>query len=160
MPILTCRMGLSLYSRPMTQFLKRSIRLWREWFVYSFFNLTRFTRSLPFFIEQIQIRVVINHLIFSSISVLIPYLCILGVSFTLSEVSRERFLEDNQLHLLEQLPLSLCTYPFFYFRFPNLVFVKRDLAQDCPFLLIPGFLWIWKFSLSKFPYQGSIQLSP
>jgi len=34
--------------------------------------------------------------------------------------------QRSQLHLLEQLPLSLCTYPFFCFR-------KKDLAQDCPF---------------------------
>lgn len=83
-------------------------------------------------------------------------------------------MQRSQLHLLEQLPLSLCTYPpppfffiFFFFLFSFLfysvftlfVFGKQDLAQDCPFL-IPGFLWIWKLSLSKFPYQGSIQLSP
>lgn len=71
----------------------------------------------------------------------------------------------GQLHLLEQLPLSLCTYPslsFFiiaFWTFPLFVFRKQDLAQDCPFL-IPGFLWIWKLSLGRFPYQGSIQLSP
>lgn len=42
---------------------------------------------------------------------------------------------------LEQLPLSLCTYPF-----PlgsslrtTCFFKKVDLAQDCPFF-IPGFL--------------------
>lgn len=50
----------------------------------------------------------------------------------------ERFL--SQLHLLEQLPLSLCTYPFFFFTFVAFVLRKQDLAQDCPFLLIPGFL--------------------
>jgi len=62
---------------------------------------------------------------------------------------------------LEQLPLSLCTYPF-----PlgsslrtTCFFKKGDLAQDCPFF-IPGFLWIWKLPLSRFPYQGSIQSSP
>jgi len=49
--------------------------------------------------------------------------------------------QDSQLRLLEQLPLSLCTYPFlFLLSEPLFVFRKLDLAQDCPFLLIPGFL--------------------
>lgn len=86
----------------------------------------------------------------------------IGLSFILSEVLMEGFFyQRSQLHLLERLPLSLCTYPFFIFAFWIFVyFRKQDLAQDCPFLLIPGFLWIWKLSLGRFPYQGSIQLSP
>ncbi len=51
-------------------------------------------------------------------------------------------MQRNQPRLLEQLPLSLCTYPFFIlslFYEPFFVFGKQDLAQDCPFF-IPGFL--------------------
>ena len=48
------------------------------------------------------------------------------LSFILSEVLMKGFLyQRDQLHLLEQLPLSLCTYPPFLFSFKSLFSKKR-----------------------------------
>lgn len=53
------------------------------------------------------------------------------LSFILSEVLMKGFLyQRDQLHFLEQLPLSLCTYPPF---FPlNLCFRKRGFGSGLP----------------------------
>lgn len=163
MPVLTCRTGLYLYSRPINQFFKRSIRLWSEWFDQwifdSFFNVESIhtTPTLPFFFIKknrlgssliISFDRVLNTYVYTFI--LHPFWSFDG------KIPRPRqstpFVRTASI---ESLHLS-----FFSLSEPFFVFGKQDLAQDCPFLLIPGFLWIWKLSLSRFPYQGSIQLSP
>lgn len=170
MSILTCRMGLYLYSRPINPFFKRSIRLrWSKRFdqwIFHFFLLGIDSQQFfHFSYKHIKKKKKIfgSSLIIwfgDSISVRIRiYRFILHPSWSFD--GRIPLLTHrSQLHLLEQLPLSLCTYPFLLSLSEYLsVFRKQDLAQDCPFV-IPGFLWIWKLSLGRFPYQGSIQLSP
>lgn len=88
-------------------------------------------------INQLFIRLESFDIVFQYIYVYLSYI-FMGYPFY--------FTNRNQLHLLEQLPLSLCTYPFFFISvflfsvYESLfVFGKPDLAQDCPFF-IPGFL--------------------
>ncbi len=161
MPVLTCRTGLYLYSRPINQFFKRSIRLWSEWFDQwifdSFFNVeSSHTTSFYFVYKKYGFG---SSLIiwYSIIYVCIyPYPSLHSFSFWSFDVKiplPTHLTPFVRIASVESLHLSFFSEPLF-------VFIKQDLAQDCPFLLIPGFLWIWKWSLSKFPYQGSIQLSP
>ena len=165
--LLTCRMGLYLYSRPINKFFKRKDRsdygvndLINE---YSILSSSIHNNSFLFFSsKKIRILVVIFAIVFHYV-----YVVYIGLSFILYEFS----ILDRRIHFpflpkkrqptpfvrtasIESLHLSpfSCSEPLF-------VLVKQDLAQDCPFF-IPGFLWIWKLSLSRFPYQGSIQLSP
>lgn len=57
------------------------------------------------------------------------------LSFILSEVLLKGFLyQRDQLHLLEQLPLSLCTYPLFIFPL-NLCFRKRGFGSGLPIFI-------------------------
>lgn len=163
MSVLTCRMGLYLYSRPISQFFKRSIRLWNDWFdqwIFDFsFNLKLIhNNSSVFHIKKIFWSSLIFWY-FSTYTYVYRFILHPFWSFNRRIPLRT---QRSQLHSLEQLPLSLCTYPSFIFLISlsePFFFWKQDLAQDCPFF-IPGFLWIWKLSLSRFPYQGSIQSSP
>ena len=110
-------------------------------------------------LKEIRIRVFINYL---EIGFLYVYTFILHPFWSFD--GRDSFINATQptpfvrtasiesLHLSYSFLLSLSESLF--------VFRKPDLAQDCPIFLIPGFLWIWKLSLGRFPYQGSIQLSP
>lgn len=170
-------MGLYLYSRPINQFFKSqkkgSIRPWRwsEWFepgiFDSFFNLESIHNNsflfhkkkyVFFFIKRNTYLVVIFELVFRCV-----YIVYIPLSFILYRVS----IFDRSIHFtffflyqkgqstpfvrtasIESLHLS----PFFAFWTPVCSWKREeDLAQDYPFL-IPGFLWIWKLSLSKFPY--------
>lgn len=168
--ILTCRMGLYLYSCPINQFFKIKDRsdygvndLINEYSILSS-TWNWFITILFFFIKKNTDSVVIFEIVFHCVYIVYIRLSFIlyGVSIFDRRISFPFFTKKgSQPHFLEQLPLSLCTYPPFFFSLsePLFVLVKQDLAQDCPFF-IPGFLWIWKLSLSRFPYQGSIQLSP
>ena len=151
-------MGLYLYSRPINQLFKRSIRLWSEWFYQwifdSFFNLQSIHNNSFIFHIKDSSRPESFDIVFQYV-----YVCIYVYPSSFLEFRwKDSFTNATQptpfvrTASIESLHLSFFSELLF-------VFGKQDLAQDCPFL-IPGFLWIWKLSLSKFPYQGSIQLSP
>ena len=134
MSVLTCRTGLSLYSRPINQFFKRSIKLWNEWFDHwifdsSFnFDWNGFTITLNFFFHIYIFDRFGSWLIVWYVSM---YTYVLDILYraVLSVISIEEFqlpTQRSQLHSLEQLPLSLCTYPFLIFTFWTLICFRKE----------------------------------
>ena len=115
MSVSTCRMGLYLYSRPINQFFKRSIilrskrfdhwildsSLWNQFRTISeFFWKKKNSGRDESLLFQYASRVILSLILWSR---RIP------IPMQLIKVKATPF--DS----LEQLPLSLCTYPFFAF---------------------------------------------
>ena len=96
----------------------------RSFFIYHFLyfykKISKFYRNIK---KKIKIRVVINHLKYYLGTYTYVYMFIFP-PFWSFDGKIPLLTQHSQLHLLEQLPLSLCTYPFSRFR--NLYFFSEN----------------------------------
>ena len=92
--------------------------------------------NFSLFHVKIQIQVVINHLIeyFSTYTYVYTYILHLFGSFN-GRIPLP--MQHSQFHLLEQLPLSLCTYPFFTF-WAFVCFWKIGFGSGLPIFINSG----------------------